>query len=172
MLCPINSFGVGTFQLLNRVQLNNKQCVDLRRRGSWLTIRYFKWTSSRCKTLLALVTNQHQLSTRILTHKYFQDIDVAEVHRFPLERRGSMIWNMLKFGPQLVKDGLFLICHSRSQALFWLNSWDGHPTILTTHPQLHALYQTFSTSCWDTINFYKIGYVQGLDHSFCWKHPS
>ena len=52
-------------------------------------------------------TNQHQLWARILTHKYFPNIDVVEVHRFPLERRGSMIWNTLKFGAQLVKDGLF-----------------------------------------------------------------
>ena len=86
-----------------------------------------------------------------------------------------MIWNTLNFGAQLVKHGLFWICHSGSQALFWLDSWDGHPPILTTHPQLHAqlhaLYQTFSAAGWDTVNFYKIGYVRGLAPSFHWKHP-
>ena len=118
------------------------------------------------------MTNQHQLSTRILTHKYFPYIDVVEVHCFPLEGRGSMIWYTLKFGAQLAKDGLFWICHSKSQALFWLDSWDGHPPILTTHPQLHSLYQHFSVAGWDTVNFYKIGYVQGLAPSFHWKHLS
>ena len=83
-----------------------------------------------------------------------------------------MIWNTLKFGAQLVKDGLFWICHSGSQALFWLDSWYGHPLILTTHPQLHALYQSFSDAGWDTVNLYKIEYVSGLAPSFHWKHPS
>ena len=81
-----------------------------------------------------------------------------------------MIWNTLKFGAQLVKDGLFWICHSGSQALFWLDSWDGHPSILTIHPQLHSLYQHFISVDWDIVNFYKIGYVQGLAPSFHWKH--
>ena len=77
-----------------------------------------------------------------------------------------MIWNMLKFGAQLVKDGLFWIFHSGSQALFWLDSWDGHPPILTTHHQLHSLYQNFSDAGWDIVNFYKIGYARGLAASF------
>ena len=96
---------------------------------------------------------------------------MAEVHCFPLEGRGSMIWNTLKFGAQLVKDGLFRTCHSKSKALFWLNSWEGYPPILTTHPQLHSLYQNFSPTSWDIVNFYNIAYVQGLAPSFHSKHP-
>jgi hypothetical protein len=71
-----------------------------------------------------------------------------------------------------VKDGLFWICYSGSQALCWLESWDGHPLIITTHPHLHALYQNFSDASWDIVNFYKIGCVRGLAPSFQWKHPS
>ena len=83
-----------------------------------------------------------------------------------------MIWNTLNFGAPLVKDGLFCICHSGSQALFWLDSWDGHASILSIHPHLHALYQNFSAADWDTIDHYKIRCDRGLAFSFRWKHPS
>ena len=63
-------------------------------------------------------------------------------------------------------------CHLGFQALFWLDSWDGHASILSIHSHLHAFYQNFSVVGWDTVDHYKIRCDRGLALSFHWKHPS
>ncbi|XP_057831111.2 uncharacterized protein LOC131041899 [Cryptomeria japonica] len=117
-------------------------------------------------------TSKNQLWVRILTHKYLPNVNVFDVSCFPVEGRGSMICNTLKLGAQLVKNGLFWICHTGSQDPFWLDSWDGHPPILSTHPHLQSLSDMFISVGWDTIDHYKIAHNGGLVACFRWKNPS
>ncbi|XP_057868067.2 uncharacterized protein LOC131075253 [Cryptomeria japonica] len=117
-------------------------------------------------------THQHQLWARILNLKYLRGVASFEVPRYPLEGGGSMIWHTLKVGAQLIKDALFWICHSGSQALFWLDSWDGHPPILSSFPHLQPLSEVFSAAGWDTVEHYKVAQHDGLVLRFRWKHPS
>ncbi|XP_057836070.2 uncharacterized protein LOC131046358 [Cryptomeria japonica] len=60
---------------------------------------------------------------------------------------------------------------SGSQALFWLDSWDGHPPILSSFPHLQPLSEVFSAAGWDTVEHYKVAQHDGLVLRFHWKHP-
>lgn len=67
-----------------------------------------------------------------------------------------MIWHTLKVGAQLIKRVLFWIFHSGSSVLFLLDSWDGHPPILSSCPHPQSLYDVFTVGDWDTIKHYNI----------------
>lgn len=69
---------------------------------------YWRWCNS-----------QDQDWAKILTHKYLPGANDHEVPHLSLVGRGSCIWDTLKKGAQLIKDGLFWICNRGSEALFW-----------------------------------------------------
>jgi len=69
---------------------------------------YWRW----CKC-------QDQDWAKILVHKYFLGVDYLDIPRLTLVGKGSCIWETLKKGAQLIKGGLFWICNSGSDALFW-----------------------------------------------------
>ena len=56
---------------------------------------------------------------KILTQKYFLGVDCLDEPRLTLAGKGSCIWDTLKKGVELIKEGLFWICNSGSDALFW-----------------------------------------------------
>lgn len=69
--------------------------------------------------------------------------------------KGSYIWDTLKKGAQLVKEGLFWICNRGSNTLFWQDSWDGHPPILSIFPWLLPLSQYFTNARWIKAEHFK-----------------
>jgi hypothetical protein len=83
-----------------------------------------------------------------------------------------MVWHTLKIGAQLVKRGLFWICNRGSEALFWNDSWDGNPPLLSMYPHLQALCDSFLAAGWDTVAHYKIAYNLGLAVGYRWKNSS
>ena len=101
-------------------------------------------TNLAAKLYLRWCINQDQDWAKILSHKYFCGVDFSELPRLPLGGKGSCIWDTLKKGAQLVKEGLFWICNRGSDTLFWQDSWDGHPPILSSFPQLLPLYHSFT----------------------------
>jgi hypothetical protein len=62
--------------------------------------------------------NQHVDWAKILTHKYFPGKNGSDVPCLALLGKGSCVWNTLKKGAQLIKEGLFWICNGGSNALF------------------------------------------------------
>lgn len=65
-----------------------------------------------------------------------------------------MIWHTLKIGVELIKSGLFWIYNKGSKALFWLDSWDGNPPILSMYLHLQLLCDIFSVASWHTVAHY------------------
>ena len=63
-------------------------------------------------------------------------MEYKDIPRLALEGKGSFIWDTLKIGAPLIKEGLFWICNEGSNVLFWQDSWDGHPPILSSYPHL------------------------------------
>ena len=55
---------------------------------------------------------------KILTHKYFPSASSSDVPRLALMGKGSCVWNTLKKGAQLIKEGRFWICNGGLDALF------------------------------------------------------
>ena len=74
---------------------------------------------------------------------YFLGAGSSDVPRLALMGKGSCVWNTLKKGTQLIKEGLFWICNGGLDALFWQDSWDGHPPMISSFPQNQPLYHTF-----------------------------
>lgn len=95
-------------------------------------------------------------------HKYLPGVDFSDVARYSLESSESMVWKTLKTSAQLVKRGLFCICNKGSKALFWVDSWDGHPPLLSMYPHLQALCDYFIAVGWDKVEHYKTGQYYGL----------
>lgn len=50
-----------------------------------------------------------------------------------------MIWDTPKRGVKLIKEGMFWICNKGSKSLFWYDSWDGYPSIISKFPHLQPL---------------------------------
>ena len=119
---------------------------------------YWRWCNS-----------QDQEWAKILSHKYLPGADCSEVPRIPLMGKGSCIWNTLKRGAHLVKEGLFWICNGGSDTLFWQDSWDGHPPILASFPQLLPLSQTFVEAGWTKVEHFKTVKRLGNVEIACWK---
>ena len=115
--------------------------------------------------------NQDQDWAKILSHKYFPGADFSELPRLPLGGKGSCIWDTLKKGAQLVKEGLFWICNRGSDTLFWQDSWDGHPPILSSFPQLLPLYHSFTNAGWSKVEHFKTIKNLGQIEVTCWKAP-
>jgi hypothetical protein len=82
---------------------------------------------------------QDQLWARIISHKYFLRVPQSDLPRYVLVGKGSAIWKTLKRGARLIKDGLFWICRQGSEALFWSDSWDGFPPLISEFPNLIPL---------------------------------
>ena len=72
---------------------------------------YWRW----CK-------NQDQDWAKILAHKYFPGVELQDIPRLELDGKGSFIWDTLKRGAPLIKEGLFWICNEGSSVLFWQDS--------------------------------------------------
>lgn len=51
--------------------------------------------------------DQDKLWARIISHWYFLGVPQFNLPRYPLEGRGSVNWNTLQKGVNLIKDGLF-----------------------------------------------------------------
>ena len=115
--------------------------------------------------------NQDQDWAKILSHKYFPGADFSELPRLPLGGKGSCIWDTLKKGAQLVKEGLFWIFNRGSDTLFWQDSWDGHPPILSSFPQLLPLYHSFTNAGWSKVEHFKTIKNLGQIEVTCWKAP-
>ena len=114
---------------------------------------------------------QDQEWAMIITDKYLPGAVFSEVPRLSLVGKGSCIWNTLKRGAQIVKEGLFWICNNGSDTLFWQDSWDGFPPILSSFPQLIPLSQTFCTAGWIRVEHFKSVKRLGLVEITCWKNP-
>lgn len=80
-----------------------------------------------------------------------------------------MIW--MKRGAQLVKQGLFWICNKGVEALFWWDSCDGFPPILSQFPHLQALSTTFFDAGWSRVEDFKITLRLGQGEVVRWKEP-
>ncbi|XP_057871389.2 uncharacterized protein LOC131077832 [Cryptomeria japonica] len=115
--------------------------------------------------------NQDQEWAKILSFKYVPGVESQEVPWIALLGKGSCIWDILKKGAQLVRNGLFWICNNGSDALFWLDSWDGHPPILSSFPQLLPLCQMFSDAGWIKVEHFKTVKRMGHLEVSCWKDP-
>ena len=74
---------------------------------------------------------QDKVWAMVLSQKYLPGIPHLDISRYPLGGKGSVIWDTLKKGAKLIKDGLFWICKSGPEAQFWSGSWDGYPTIIS-----------------------------------------
>lgn len=98
---------------------------------------------------------QDHLWARILSHNYFPGIPQCDIPRYSLRGKGSVIWGTLKKGADLIKDGLFWICKRGTEALFWSDSWDGFPTILSQFPNLVTLCQRFLKVGWSRVSDFK-----------------
>lgn len=84
---------------------------------------------------------------------------------------GSCIWDTLKKGTQLIKDGVSWICNKVSEALFRQDSWDGHPPILSTYLQLQPLCNSFTDVGWVKVENFKMNMRIGQVEVTCWKDP-
>ncbi|XP_059077196.1 uncharacterized protein LOC131876295 [Cryptomeria japonica] len=115
--------------------------------------------------------NQDQDWAKILAHKYLPGVDCLDVPRLHLLGKGSCIWDTLKKGAQLIKEGLFWICNRGSEALFWQDSWDGHPPILSSFPQLQPLCNIFSDAGWIKVEHFKTVKRTSQATVACWKDP-
>lgn len=115
-------------------------------------------------------SNQHLDWARILTHKYLPGVDSSDVPQMVLAGKGSCVWNTLKRGAQLIKEGLFWICNSGADALFWQDSWDGHPPLITSFPQLQPLCQALLNAGWSKVEHFKTVKHVKLEVA-CWKDP-
>lgn len=80
-----------------------------------------------------------QLWANIFSHMHLREIMKEEISRYPLVQKGSVIWNTLKKGVALIKDGLFWICERGEEALFWLDSLDGFHPITSQYLNLMIL---------------------------------
>ena len=105
---------------------------------------YWRW----CK-------NPDQDWANILAQKYFPGVEHKDIPRLALDGKGSFIWDTLKRGAPLIKEGLFWICNEGSNVLFWQDSWDGHPPILSSYPHLQPLCQIFSAAGWTEVAHFK-----------------
>ena len=83
-----------------------------------------------------------------------------------------MVWNTLKIGAHLVKRSLFWICNRDTEALFWSDSWNGHPPLLSSHPHLQSLCDIFLSVGWNKVAHYKEAYNLGLAVGYRWKNSS
>ena len=55
--------------------------------------------------------------------------------------------------------------------LFWQDSWDGHPPILSSFPHLQPLCQVFSVAGWTNVAHFKTIKRCGLMDVASWKDP-
>ena len=55
--------------------------------------------------------------------------------------------------------------------LFWQDSWDGHPPILSSYPHLQPLCQIFSAAGWTEVAHFKTFKRCGLMDVASWKDP-
>ena len=72
------------------------------------------------------------------------------------------MWNTLNIGAHLVKRSLFWIYNKGTEALFWSDSWNGHPPLLSSHPHLQYLSDFFLSAGWNKVAHYKEAYHLGL----------
>ena len=107
----------------------------------------------------------------ILSQKYLSRIPHLDISRYPLGGKGSVIWDTLKKGAKLIKDGLFWICKSGAEAQFWLNSWDGYPPIISQFPNLVLLCQQFLEASWSRVSDFNSFSPCGQMEMAKWKSP-
>ena len=115
--------------------------------------------------------NQDRDWAKILAHKYFPGVELQDIPRLELDGKGSFIWDTLKRGAPLIKEGLFWICNEGSSVLFWQDSWDGHPPILSSFPHLEPLCQVFSAIGWTKVAHFETIKRCGLMDVASWKDP-
>ena len=82
-----------------------------------------------------------------------------------------MIWDTLKKGAKLIKDGLFWICRRGAKAQFWSDSWDGYPPITSQFPNLGILCQWFQEAGWSRVRDFKSFFLYGQMEMAKWKSP-
>ena len=83
-----------------------------------------------------------------------------------------MIWDTLKKGAMLIKDGLFWICKRGSEAQFWSDSCDGFPPIISQFPNLAVLCQRFLEAGWSRVSDFKYFFHCGQLELASWKSPN
>ncbi|XP_057842111.2 uncharacterized protein LOC131051557 [Cryptomeria japonica] len=89
----------------------------------------------------------------------------------------NLFWRWYSYQDQLwarILNHKYLnnICHGGSQALFWLDSWDGHPPIISTFPHLQHLCDPLTAAGWNNVGHYKEAFNCGLGVTFRWKQSS
>lgn len=102
-----------------------------------------------------------QVWARILAHKYLPGVSKEDIPRYPMIGKGSMIWNTLRKGASLVKEGLLWICKRGKEALFLSDSWDGFPSIISQYPNLTNLCRYFQKAGWSRVSDFKSYYQDG-----------
>lgn len=117
-------------------------------------------------------TLSDQRWARILNFKYLGGVADVDIPRMELMGKGSLIWNTIKRGASLMKEGLFWIINRGNLAHFWLDSWDGHPPILSSHPQLQALGESFVEAGWSNVDSFKVSSSVGTFVVYQWRHSS
>jgi hypothetical protein len=65
---------------------------------------YWRWCNEQDKSW-----------AKIISHKYLPEISPIDISRYPLVGKGSSLWDTLKKGAMLIKDGLFWI-YKRGEA--------------------------------------------------------
>lgn len=107
----------------------------------------------------------------ILSQKYLPGIPPLDISRYPPGGKGSVIWDTLKKGAKLIKDGLFWICNNGEEAQFWSDSWDGYPPIIFQFPNLLGLCQQFQDAGWSRVRDFKSFFPCGQMEMAKWKPP-
>ena len=102
-----NSFGLETFFPRSGVSSSGRLCRpkhagDLELRSMNLVV-----TALAAKLYWHWCNTQDEEWAKIITKKYFLGVDCFEVPQLPLVGKVSCIWNTLKRGGQIVKEGLF-----------------------------------------------------------------
>ena len=107
----------------------------------------------------------------VLSQKYLPGVPYSDISRYPLEGKGSVIWDTLKKGAKLIKEGLFWIYKSGAEAQFWSDSWDGYPSILSQFTNLVVLCQRFLEAGWSRVSDFKSFFPCGQMGMAKWKSP-
>ena len=100
-----------------------------------LGIKNLQWQNEAlgAKLIWCLYKNRDQKWAMILYNKYLNKEDPLSIFRTKQPPKGSECWNfMLKCRP-LISKYLTWAVGKGNEALFWEDSWDGHPPLHRHH---------------------------------------
>lgn len=100
------------------------------------------------------ISQPTSLFSRILTSKYLGQINPNDVARISLDGTGSLVWQALKLGSQVVKDRLFWKVGRGEKAHFWTDSWDQFPPIIAEFPELQPVKAAIEAKGWIRLESY------------------